>query len=296
MKKICLYFIVLAACGSTTDSEQNLFDTSSSEPVLVGFGTISTSEFHESINYFDEDNKAIFFTRSDLKFNSSTIYVSYHKEGEWQVASKLPFSNSGYDAGFSFAPDRDFVFFTSKRNPNVRGLSEEWNIWKVGYDKNGNWSKQEVLEFPLNSEGLECCLTMNSKGQTFFSSDRAGSWDIYQAQFKDGRFYDIRLVDGSINSKEDEWPGTINEEGDLLLFSSIRKSGLGGDDLYLSRKSGETWSKPTMLDYPINSNSYEDSPVLTSDGKFLLFSSWREKANMKGLNNVYSVLFRDKEY
>ena len=295
MKKTYLYLIVLVACTAEPDSSGNLFDITSSEPVVVGSGTISTSEFHESISYLDEDNKALFFTRSDRQFERSTIHVSYFREGKWQEASKLPFSNSGYDAGLSFTPDRDIAFFTSKRDPNVEGLSEEWNIWKTTLDENGNWSEPEALGSSVNSSGYECCLTMNSKGQTFFSSNRDGSWDIYEAQFRNGKFQDIELVQGTLNSEEDEWPAAVNGAGDLMLLNSIRKSGRGGDDIYTSRKFEGYWSEPKLLDSPINTSSFEDSPLLTGNGKMLLFSSWRDTETSKGVSNIYVIAFKEIE-
>ncbi len=295
MKNLSLYLFVLVSCSSVSDSS-DLFDKNSAAPEIVGFGTISSTEFHESINYIDEDNIAIYFTRSDRQFDSSVIYVSYYEKGEWQVGSKLPFSTSDYDAGFSFAPNRNLAFFTSKRTPNLPGLSAEWNIWKVSCDKVGNWSEPKVLDARLNSEGHECCLTMNGKGQTFFSSDRDGSWDIYEARFVDDGFVDVRKIEGFVNSEYDEWPGFINEDGNMLFFSSIRKSGLGGDDIYFSKKSGELWGDPVLLNLQINSNSYEDSPILTGDNRFLLFSSWRENNTSKGLSNIYFVPFDEKEH
>ncbi len=193
------------------------------------------------------------------------------------------------------SPGGDLAFFTSKRAPKVHGLSEEWNIWKVSVNENDDWGEPEVLEAPLNSEGLECCLTMNRKGLTFFSSNRAGSWDIYTAQFEDGQFKNIRLVEGLINSDEGEWPAFVNKAGDLLLLSSIRKSGIGGDDIYFSRKVGDSWSEPELMEGPINTTSYEDSPILTSDNKFLLYSSWRDNVTSNGRSNIYSIPFKGKD-
>ncbi len=291
LRETFIYFFILVGCTTSSDSSRKLFDVISSTPVLLGPGTISTSEFHEAVNYLDENNDALYFTRSDQQFDSSNIYVSYPKDGSWQSPLKLPFSNSGYDAGFSLSPNRDFGFFISKRSPGISGLSEKWNIWKVRSDQNGNWSEPEVLAAPLNSKGLECCMTMNKQGQAFFSSNRAGSWDIYEAQFRDGQFHNIKPVQGLINTEAGEWPAYVNEAGDFMLLSSIRDTGLGGDDIYVSRKSGDEWTEPILMDSTINSSSYEDSPMLTQDGKILLFSSWRDSEISKGRSNIYSVPF-----
>ena len=278
-------FILLSACSDT-----NPFDFVSSSPVVLDPENISTSQFHESVNYLSDDLETIVFTRSTKDFSESSIYTASFRHGKWSSPEKLPFSDSNFDAGFSLAPSNESAFFTSKRDPNDSMLSAKWNIWQVNYRNDQMWGKPVVVPSPLNSQGEECCLTMNERGQALFSSNRDGSWDIYEAEYSGGGFSGVKKVSTVINSTNGEWPAFINSEGDLLIFSSIRKLGIGGDDLYLSRKTLGRWGAPILLDSRINTQRFEDNPLLSYDGRYLLFSSSRDTAFSKDVSNIYVVL------
>jgi outer membrane protein OmpA-like peptidoglycan-associated protein/tetratricopeptide (TPR) repeat protein len=61
----------------------------------------------------------------------------------------------------------------------------------------------------------------------------------------------------------------------LILFSSKRKGGFGGYDVYVIQKVEGIWSKPINLGADINSAYDEVSPFLTKGSKLLFFSSNR---------------------
>lgn len=289
IKTVLFIATVLYGCKGTIEKEP--FSNTIAEPQLLGPNIISSSTFHESVNFYNNDKRIIYFTRSDKKFETSTIYSSKHENGNiWSKPEVLSFSGEHYDAGFSFFSKQETAYFTSKRDPMKKGLSKEWNIWKVHKNK-GKWSKPEALAYPINSDSSECCFIINEQGQALFSSNRDGSWDIYQVEISNNGFSGLKKLSTNINSSNGEWPGFINNQGNILIFSSIRKSGIGGDDLYMSQKNGGTWSKPTLLNTIINSTSYDDSPLITLDRNFLLFSSWKKTKFSKGVSNIYYFPF-----
>ena len=61
----------------------------------------------------------------------------------------------------------------------------------------------------------------------------------------------------------------------MILVITDRPGGYGGDDLYLSRFNGESWSVPTNLGPKINSAEYEYGPTVSADGAYLYFTSHR---------------------
>lgn len=285
LKIVILITSILLSCKGVKDEKP--FTSSFSKPQLLAPNLISTSNFHESVNFYDSDEHIIYFTRSDKEFKSSTLYSSKFENGTiWSKPETLSFSGEHYDAGFSFFFKKETAYFTSKRGPIKKGLSKEWNIWKVHKNK-GKWGEPEVLVYPINSDSSECCFIVNEKGQALFSSNRDGSWDIYQVDISNNSFNGLKKLSAKINSNNGEWPGFINNQGNILIFSSIRKSGVGGDDLYISQKKRGTWSKPILLDTIINSTSYEDSPLITQDGNFLLFSSWKKTEISERVSNIF---------
>jgi hypothetical protein len=129
---------------------------------------------------------------------------------------------------------------------------------------------------------------MNSNGTVLFSSNREGSWDIYQANYKDGNFKNLKKLGTSINSNEsDEWPSYISDDENTIFFSSIRKDGFGGDDLYYSLKENSKWSQAKIFNDKFNSSSYEDGAFITKDKKYLFFSSWKTTSFSDKVSNIY---------
>jgi hypothetical protein len=118
-----------------------------------------------------------------------------------------------------------------------------------------------------------------------FSSDRDGSFDIFEADIPSGKLPIEFLKDGaektinkiSINtSSNDHMPFVY---GDLLVFTSDRPGGFGGYDLYYSMKTGSGWSEPVNFGPKINSAEDEYRPIVSDHHDFsnrmMIFSSNR---------------------
>ena len=98
--------------------------------------------------------------------------------------------------------------------------------------------------------------------------------DIYTSKIVKGRPRKIEIMGENVNSKEFESAATISADGNTLFFASKRDGGLGGKDIWMTRKSptGE-WAEPQNLGSNINTPYDEDFPNLFYDGSTLYFSS-----------------------
>jgi len=61
----------------------------------------------------------------------------------------------------------------------------------------------------------------------------------------------------------------------MFFTACSRPDTKGGCDIYYCVKSGDNWSDPVNLGYPVNSRYWESTPFLAQDGKRLFFSSNR---------------------
>ena len=68
----------------------------------------------------------------------------------------------------------------------------------------------------------------------------------------------------------------VTDHGDFIYFSSARKGGEGGADLYRARISGPKPSAPRNLGIEINSSSDETNPAIRNAGFQLIFNSNRD--------------------
>lgn len=253
-------------------------------------GLISTQENHEGLSHISKSKDLIIFTRSDKNFETSGLYISKYANDHWSVPGKLELTGSTYEAGISFSPKMDKAFFTNKSKLKNGDSTNLWNIWEVEvvhpYKFIPNTAKP--VGGSINSEFQDCCLTLNSNGNVYFASDRDGSWDIYSAEYVDGTFKNVQKIGAPINlSTSGEWPSYVNDDNSVLYFSSIRKNGMGGDDIYVSHKKNGKWQEPKLLGNPINTTSYEDGFMPCPDGKYLFFSSWRNTSTSKGVSNIH---------
>jgi outer membrane protein OmpA-like peptidoglycan-associated protein/tetratricopeptide (TPR) repeat protein len=65
---------------------------------------------------------------------------------------------------------------------------------------------------------------------------------------------------------------TLSADGTVLFFSSDMPGTIGGQDLWMCKKNGETWDKPVNLGFDINTTGDEVFPSIKKDG-VLYFSS-----------------------
>ena len=78
------------------------------------------------------------------------------------------------------------------------------------------------------------------------------------------------------SARGDQWPA-ISPNGLSLYFASNRTGGLGSQDIYVTHRvsPNDAWGEPKSLGPTINSDARDNSPVLSSDGHWLVFSSAR---------------------
>jgi outer membrane protein OmpA-like peptidoglycan-associated protein len=80
-----------------------------------------------------------------------------------------------------------------------------------------------------------------------------------------------------INTPLKESSVLIHPDGQTLYFTSNGHPGMGGEDVYLSRKQKDgSWGTPVNLGYPINTHRNENSITVSASGDVAYFASNRE--------------------
>lgn len=92
-------------------------------------------------------------------------------------------------------------------------------------------------------------------------------------------------IDDNINTNGHNASIAISVDGqDLFIYYQDKKT---SGDIYISHLEGENWTKPVPLEGDVNSEAWEGSASLTSDGKILYFVSSREGGF--GGRDIYSA-------
>lgn len=81
---------------------------------------------------------------------------------------------------------------------------------------------------------------------------------------------------------------SLSFDGEMMYFSS-RKSGLGGFDLWSSKRRGTDWEAPKNLGSPTNSRENEGGPCLSPDGEYLYFMRCEKMSEYGGASGCRIV-------
>lgn len=250
-------------------------DSDSVEPEIIGEGVISTAddEFGGSLS---PDGNTIYY---DITVPAHYLYVmceSHFVDGKWQKPEILPFSGLYRDSDPVLTPDGKTLLFASDR-PRNGVESHSFYIWSATKTAKG-WAEPRPLEGAVNGAGSQVFASMANNGNLYFTSDRKnGEFDIYRSKLVNGKYQDTEDLGPTING-----PGIWSlealiapDESYLLIGSFGRRPTYGNSDLFISYNQNGTWSKPKNLGPIINTAAREYSPRLTSDGKWLIFTSER---------------------
>lgn len=105
-------------------------------------------------------------------------------------------------------------------------------------------------------------------------STKGQNSDLYESNYNSDKLSAPVMLNENVNSKSDEMSACVSLDGNILYFSSNRKGGYGGFDIYKVEKmnTGE-WGKAQNLGPSVNSEQDEITPFLLQDGATLFFSS-----------------------
>ena len=312
MKTNMLYLLVLIFFSYNCKTESNtMFDLELNPEKLEVFGRdyISTQLYERDIAISPEGDQLV-YTLGDYKQTIRSL-VSIKKKGErWGDKEILPFSGKYNDIEPFFADDGSKLFFASNRPMDEDSTRTDYNIWYAEL-VHGKWNNPRALDTLVNSRGDEFYPSVSSNGNLYFTSTRTegiGREDIFLSTFSEGEYSAPMPLDSTVNTKAYEFNAFVSPDEELLIFSSYgRADGLGGGDLYYSKKD-ETgkWRKAKNLGEVINSDKLDYSPFIDIPRNNFYFTSDRAKtpddriksvteltneANkvLNGMGNIYRI-------
>lgn len=172
------------------------------------------------------------------------------------------------------APDGESVYFTSYRGQTGAEDKKRGRIFRATRTERG-WSPP--MEVELGNRGKDMTtvgILGDEETLLVYQSQRneGAVWKATQDGF--GRWAFEEKLGYPIDSRHWETSLTERFDGRERVFVSDRPGGKGGRDLYRTVLLPDgTWSEPLNLGSRINTPGEEESPVLSADGRFLVFSS-----------------------
>ncbi|TAE04070.1 MAG: OmpA family protein [Bacteroidetes bacterium] len=254
---------------------------------------------YDSLSKFDKDlyvDLAKYYDLVDLRKHIDTL-----KPPQSVFTSMGETLNSPYEEyGLTISGNDDELIYTSRRDINesvVEGQSKlNENLYFSRKTADDEWENTKALN-SINTaynEGSPC-LSKDGKTLIFarcFSPDGLGNCDLYICQrIADTTWSEPINLGEKINSYAWDSHPSLSISGDTLFFSSDRRGGFGGTDIYFSVKNenGE-WTDSKNLGPMINTKSNEVSPFMHAKHNVLYFSSDGHLVNF-GRFDIYKTYF-----
>jgi tetratricopeptide (TPR) repeat protein len=141
--------------------------------------------------------------------------------------------------------------------------------------KDGQWTTPVNISAQVGSDG-DCepaCLSSDGK-ELYLIKKAKGNADIYVSTFDSNHWTLMKPLGKNINSSRNETSACLSRDGNTLYFSSDRRGGYGGLDIYKSEKNkNNEWGTPSNLGRMINTEKNETNPYICDDNKTLIFAS-----------------------
>lgn len=250
-------------------------------------GKSINSPYDEYFPTLTIDDMTMFFTRNRPEEEGSKrfhedFYISHrNKEGSWSpsVNAGSQLNTTGNEGVPNLSYDGKLLFFAACHRPDGKGSCD---IYYSRLRKEG-WTRPINLGSPINTGAWESQPSFASDGRTlyFIRGTITGSGtreqDIYYSVISDeGRWSDPVKLDSHINTDDEEEFVFIHQDNQTLYFSSDGHPGMGGLDIYVSRRQQDgSWGTPENLGYPINTFRDERGLLVAPKGDVAYISSDR---------------------
>lgn len=211
----------------------------------LDFSIQYTGELPSSVNsFFQEgpgsyhlDSDYFYFTRSVNEFDANkklqlnSYRIKRNKIQSNNIAESLPYNLPNYSSLHpSLSPSGKRLYFASDRPGGFGGM----DIYYVLVDGN-QFSKPINLGPDINTSADEVFPFSFSETELFFSSNKQeakGNLDVFLAIHRIEKRWEVFLLGEGINTEQDDFSFGLNKKLSVGYFSSNRKGGKGGDDLY----------------------------------------------------------------
>ena len=172
------------------------------------------------------------------------------------------------------SPDGESIYFTSYRGQTGADDKKKGRIFRALWTDRG-WSRPTEVELGNRGKDMTTVGILGDEETLLVYQSQRNEGAVWKvAKDGTGRWAFEEKLGYPIDSRHWETSLTERFDGRERVFVSDRPGGQGGRDLYRTVLLPDgTWSEPLNLGSRINTPGEEESPVLSADGRFLVFSS-----------------------
>ena len=204
-------------------------DTLWSEPEGINELNTNTHDAAVSLNY-DATELFMYRNRGEGK---GDLYLSELIGSQWtKPVLQLKLNSPEWDGSACFIPNEDKIIFASERKGGFGGK----DLYSAERLKENMWTNITNLGPEINSKDDEDAPFVTSDGRIlFFSSNNKnslGGYDVFRCDFLNGDWQTPYNLGPPINTTNDDNYFTVRADGKVAYYSSHKKGGDGGQDIY----------------------------------------------------------------
>ncbi len=165
-----------------------------------------------------------------------------------------------------------------------------YNAIYMSKRENGAWTEPENITPQVGSDGDAYPTSISVDGKTLYLVRKVKkNGDIFVSHYENGKWSIMQPLNENINSNRKETFASISADGKILYFTSDRRGGEGGLDIWYSElQPNGQWGKAKNMGPQVNTKLDEETPCISADGTTLFFSSQGHQ-NMGGFDIFYSL-------
>lgn len=248
---------------------------------LISQILLNKGEFHEAVNKFrgavsflGEFRESGFFKEKERQMNFISEEIQQPKS---MVKERLPYPINGFRLQYFpvLTADSKSILFTKRDGLNNH---EHEDIY-VAYKDDEGWTVPVSISNTINTRYNEGTCTISADGNILiFTScdtpDSFGSCDLYITEKVSGVWQKPVNMGKNVNTRYWDSQPSLSADGRVLFFSSNRKDGYGGNDIwYTERKEDGTWAEALNVGPHVNTPKDEVSPFIFFNNEVLFFAS-----------------------
>jgi len=240
------------------------------------------TNLHEGPFSLTADGQTMFFSKNydpklkTLKLKEFPVGIFIAKrsaDGGWSDVVPFTHNNPNYSVAHPSINHNGTVLYFSSTMPGGFGGSDIY----VSRLINGTWTEPQNLGSAINTLGQEVFPVFHPSGRIYFSSNGHagfGGLDVFFAEIINDTIQQARTIDAPINSNQDDFGFTANQELTVGFFTSSRN---GKDEIWRFRLDTKTLSALACDTFPSTDSCvtfYNQNEEGDVKNKFLT-SEWR---------------------
>jgi len=247
----------------------------------LGDNCLRIGDYAQALEYL---NSFLISEKSNTRTDQAKIWKQNAEYGIAHQGENLAYKPEALNDTVNCFPMQYFPVLTADNQQlvftkrNGRGHDDDEDIVISRRDGRGNWAAPFSISDKINSAEREGACTISADGRylifTLCGGKTYGRCDLFESR-KTGDTWSTPVNLGPmVNSSAWDVQPSLSADGQELYFVSDRKGGIGGSDIWYSRKdSTNRWTRAQNAGSTINTKYDEISPFIHVNNRNLYFAS-----------------------